>query len=66
MPDEVTPERVAMIAAAARVPITPEACARVARAVTPPVARLSATPVTLALETEPASFLVVLRQELRR
>jgi hypothetical protein len=64
MSDEVTPERIATFAAAARVPITPEACARVARAVTPTVARLSAERITMALETEPSSFVVVQRRGL--
>jgi hypothetical protein len=64
MSDEVTPERIAAFAAAARVPITPEACARVARAVTPTVARLAAERITMALETEPSSFVVVQRRGL--
>ncbi|HLN09931.1 MAG TPA: hypothetical protein VK281_13385 [Xanthobacteraceae bacterium] len=66
MSDEVSPERIAAMAAAARVPITPAACARVARAVMPTVTRLSAAKITLALETEPSSFTVVQRRELGR
>jgi hypothetical protein len=66
MPDEVTPERIAVMAAAGRVPLVPEACARVARAVAPTVARLSAERITLAFETEPSSFVVVQRRELPR
>jgi hypothetical protein len=64
MSDEVTPDRIAAMAAAARVPITPEACAGVARAMTPTVARLPPGTTTLALETEPSSFTVVQRREL--
>ncbi|MGA2129412.1 MAG: hypothetical protein ABSG76_25045 [Xanthobacteraceae bacterium] len=66
MSDEVTPDRIAAMAAAARVPISPEACVSVTRSVMPTVAQLSAHPITLALETEPSSFTVVQRREIRR
>ena len=63
MPDDVTAERIATMAAAARVAIAPESAARIARAVTPAVARLAAAPIEFPFETEPASFLVVQRRE---
>jgi hypothetical protein len=58
MPD-VTPERVAALAAAARVPIPDDAPARIARAVTPTVTRFAQENIAMPLETEPSSFLVV-------
>lgn len=66
MADDVTAERVATIAAAARVPLDAESAARVARAVAPAVARLRAEAPEFPFETEPASFLVVQRRERSR
>ncbi len=66
MPDEVTAERVATTAAAARVPLEPGSAARIARAVGPTVARFAAKKIDLALETEPSSFVVVQRREIGR
>ena len=63
MPDEVAADRIATMAAAARVPLEPAAAARIARAVAPTVTRLAAEPVDFPFETEPASFVVVQRQE---
>jgi hypothetical protein len=64
MSEDVTSARIAVMAAAARVPLAPEACARVARAVSPTIERLSAVQLTLAFETEPSTFTVVQRREL--
>ena len=61
MPDDVTPERVAAIAAMARVRLTPEDAARIARAVTTPVKRLA--DITLEMEVEPATFVAVQRKD---
>jgi hypothetical protein len=66
MPDDVTSERVAAMAAAARVPLEAGAAARIARAVAPTVARFASEKLDLALETEPASFVAVQRRELDR
>jgi len=66
MPDQVTPERVAAIAAAARVPIQPGAEARIAQAVGPTAARFAAIDLAMPLEIEPSSFVVVQRAELDR
>jgi hypothetical protein len=62
MPDEVTPERVAAIAAAARVPLEQTSAARVANAVNPTVTRFAAQKIVLPLEVEPATYAVVARQ----
>jgi hypothetical protein len=63
MPDDVSPERVAAVAAAARVPITPEDAARIARAVTGPMTRLAAADIALEMEVEPATFVAVQRKD---
>jgi hypothetical protein len=62
MPDEVTPGRVAAIAAAARVPLEQTSAARVANAVNPTVTRFAAQQIALPLEVEPATYAVVARQ----
>ena len=56
---DVTPERVAALAAAARIPLAEGAAARIAGAVTPTVKRYAAENLAIPLETEPSSFLVV-------
>lgn len=66
MPDPVTAERVAAMAAAARVPLRPEAPARIAGAVTPTVMRFAAEKVALDLEIEPSTFTVVALKEAGR
>ena len=63
MPDEVTAERIAALAAAARVPLAEDAAARIARAVTPTVARFTQEKLTIALETEPATFVAMQRRD---
>jgi hypothetical protein len=62
MPEDVTPERVAAIATAARVPLDETAATRVARAVNPTVTRFTAEEIALPLEVEPATFAVVARR----
>jgi hypothetical protein len=59
MPEDVTPERVAGVATAARVPLDQTAATRVARAVHPTVTRFTAEKIALPLEIEPATFAVV-------
>ena len=66
MSDDVTPERIAALAAAARVPLAPDTPARIARAVTPTVARFAAENLAMPMETEPASFLVVQHKDASR
>jgi len=63
MPDEVAPERVAAIAAAARVPLEQTSAARVAKAVNPTVKRFAAQMIALPLEVEPATYAIVASQE---
>ena len=66
MSDEVTPERIAALAAAARVPISEKGPERIARAVTPTVARFGAENIAIPLETEPSSFLVAQHKDAGR
>ena len=61
MPD-VSPERIAALAAAARVPLSNDAPGRIARAVTPTVTRYAAENIAIPFETEPSSFIVVQRR----
>jgi hypothetical protein len=63
MPD-VDPERIRVMAVAARVPLRAEAPARIARAVAPNIARFAAEKLALPLETEPSTFVVVQRREI--
>jgi hypothetical protein len=64
MPDDVTPERVAVMAAAARVSLDAETCARVARAVGPTASRFAAVNLALTFEVEPSTFTAIARQEI--
>lgn len=61
MPDDVTAERVRIVAAAARVPLEATSTVRVAAAVTPAVQRFAAANLSYPFETEPASFVAVAR-----
>jgi hypothetical protein len=64
MPDEISSDRVLANGRAARVPLKPEDATRIARAVAPVVARFAAAEIELSLETEPATYLMVQRQEI--
>ena len=64
MPDGISSDRVLANSRAARVPLKPEDATRIARAVANVAARFAAAEIELALETEPASFLVVQRREI--
>lgn len=66
MPDDVTPERIAVLAAAARVPLDAAGAARVARAVNPTVTRFAAENLALPIEVEPATYVVIARKEIAR
>ena len=66
MSDEVTPERILAIAASGRFPLDATEAARVARAVNLTVARFAKERIDLALEVEPATFVVVARKEIGR
>ena len=66
MADEVTPERVQAVSAAARVPLEATSAARVARATNPTISRFTAEKIVLQLEVEPSTFVVVARAEIGR
>jgi len=66
MPDDISADRVAAIATAARVPLEPSEEERIAHAVAPTVARFARAKIDLSLETEPASFVAAQRREIGR
>ena len=66
MSDDVTPERVAMLAAGARVPLDGEGAARIARAVTPMLTRVAAGAIAMPLETEPSTFVLLQHEDAGR
>ena len=63
---DVSPDRVAAIAAAARVPLAEGRAARIAATVTPMVASYVAGNIAMPLETEPSSYLVVQHKDAGR
>ena len=66
MPDDVSPERIATLAAAARVSLGSDGAARVARAVTPMLTRFAAGEIAMPLETEPSTFVAVQHKDAGR
>jgi hypothetical protein len=65
MANELTAERVAVLAAAARVHLDTATAARVARTVSPTVGQFP-TPDVVPFEIEPATFVVVQHRDARR
>jgi hypothetical protein len=63
MPKDVSPERVAAVAATARIPLPRDGAARIARAVMMPVTRFAAANIALEMEIEPATFVIVQRKD---
>jgi hypothetical protein len=63
---DVSPDRVAAIAAAARIPLAEGRAARIASTVTPMVASYVAGNIAMPLETEPSSYLVVQHKDAGR
>jgi hypothetical protein len=63
MPKEVSPDRVAAIARAARVPVAGNGAQRIARTVTTPVNRFAAANIALDMEVEPATFVAIQRKD---
>jgi len=59
---EVKPERVATMAAAARVPLPEGSAARIAKAVSPVVARMAQDDIAIGFEIEPATYEMVARR----
>jgi hypothetical protein len=66
MPDDLSPDRVTAIAAAARMTLPEGGAARISRAVGPMVARYGAADIAMPLETEPSSYLVVQHKDANR
>jgi hypothetical protein len=62
---DVTPQRVAMMADAARVPLPEGSPARIAKAVTPVAARMAQGDIAIAFEIEPATYEAVARRGAR-
>jgi hypothetical protein len=58
---DVTPERVAMMAKAARIPLPDGSPARIAKAVTPVAARMAQEDIAIAFEVEPATYTMIAR-----
>jgi hypothetical protein len=59
---DVTPERVTIMAAAARVPLPEGSAARIAKAVTPAAARMAKDDIAIAFEVEPATYVMIARR----
>jgi len=66
MPDNVKPERIAALAADARMTMSADAAARIARAVTPMLTRFAAGNIAMPLETEPSTFVAVQHKDAGR
>jgi hypothetical protein len=63
---DVTPERVAIMAAAARVPLPEGSAARIAKAVAPVAARMAQDDIAIAFEVEPATYEMIARRDAKR
>ncbi len=66
MADKVTPERIAIMAAAGRIPLPEGSPARIAKAVAPVVVRMAKDDIAVSFETEPASYAAVARNGAKR
>lgn len=66
MPDEISPERVRVIAEAARIPLGEGSAERVARAGGPLAARFAAKSPAAPFEAEPSTFNLVQAREKQR
>jgi hypothetical protein len=66
MNDKVTPERVAIMAAASRVPLPDGSPARIAKAIAPLAARMEKENLQLPLEIEPSSYVAIARKGAKR
>ena len=62
MTDKVTAERIAVMAAAARVPLPEGSPKRIAKAVAPVAARMAQSDIAVAFEVEPSTFTRVARR----
>jgi hypothetical protein len=66
MSDDVSPERVAALAAGSRVALPSDGASRIARAVTPMLTRFAASAIAMPLETEPSTFVAVQHKDAGR
>jgi hypothetical protein len=66
MPDDISPERVAVLAAGSRVALPPDGASRISRAVTPMLMRFAAGAIAMPLETEPSTFVAVQHKDAGR
>ncbi len=66
MVEKVTPERISVMAQAARVPLPEGSPARIAKALTPVVARMAQDDIAVTFETEPATYVAVARKGAKR
>ncbi len=63
---DVTPERIAIMAAAARVPLPDGSPARIAKAVAPVLARMAQDDIAITFEVEPATYEMIARRGAKR
>jgi hypothetical protein len=63
---QVSPERIKVIAGAARIALEPGSAERIAKAVSVPIERIAGANIGVPLEVEPSTFVVVQQSELRR
>jgi hypothetical protein len=66
MPDDISPERIATLAAAARIALPPAAAQRIVGAVAPMLRRVAAAEMALELEIEPSTFIAVQHKDAGR
>ena len=66
MPDDLSPERIATLATAARIALEPDGAARIAGAVAPTLKRFAAAEIAMLLEIEPASFVATQHKDAGR
>jgi hypothetical protein len=66
MPDKVTPERIAVLAKAARVPIPGTSPERITNATAAVILRMAEESIALPMEVEPATFVVIARKGAKR
>ena len=66
MPDDISSERVAALAAGARMSLTHDDAARIARAASPMLTRFAAGGTTMPMETEPSNFVAVQHKDAAR
>lgn len=66
MPSDISPERIAALAADAGFSLSEADAARIARAATPMLARFAAGGIAMPLETEPSTFVALQHKDAAR